>query len=154
MAVYELVARRHNDAGNHRADRTDRADVLHPSVPGPHERAIRGSNCRDRVTDPWLRALPLVGSVDQIVDSTDVLAVAGAGEPSSAPSMRVEHFPDVHGQLTVIIQRAVRSAAARSAEVAGPQRVGQAERQRLDPLGEHVDDALVAFEQAPDPQRG
>jgi hypothetical protein len=27
----------------------------------------------DTVTDPGLRALPLIGAVDQVVDSTDVL---------------------------------------------------------------------------------
>jgi hypothetical protein len=30
--------------------------------------------CLERVRDPWLRSLPLVGSVDQFVDSTDVLS--------------------------------------------------------------------------------
>jgi hypothetical protein len=30
--------------------------------------------CRATVTDAWLRSLPLVGSIDQFVDSTDVLA--------------------------------------------------------------------------------
>lgn len=29
--------------------------------------------CRDAVTDPWLAGLPLVGAVDQFVDSTDAL---------------------------------------------------------------------------------
>jgi hypothetical protein len=29
--------------------------------------------CLERVADPWLRALPLVGSVDQLSDSTDLL---------------------------------------------------------------------------------
>ena len=29
--------------------------------------------CLDRISDPWLRSLPLVGSIDQFVDSTDVL---------------------------------------------------------------------------------
>ena len=30
--------------------------------------------CLERVSDPWLRSLPLVGAVDQFVDSTDVLS--------------------------------------------------------------------------------
>src|SRR4051794_19240727 len=30
--------------------------------------------CLARVTDPWLNSLPLVGAIDQFVDSTDVLA--------------------------------------------------------------------------------
>ena len=30
--------------------------------------------CLERVSDPWLRSLPLVGAIDQFVDSTDVLS--------------------------------------------------------------------------------
>lgn len=30
--------------------------------------------CLERVTDPWLRSLPLVGGIDQFADSTDVLS--------------------------------------------------------------------------------
>ena len=30
--------------------------------------------CLERITDPWLRSLPLVGGIDQFVDSTDVLS--------------------------------------------------------------------------------
>jgi hypothetical protein len=30
--------------------------------------------CLERVSDPWLRSLPLTGAVDQFVDSTDVLS--------------------------------------------------------------------------------
>jgi hypothetical protein len=33
--------------------------------------------CQEAVTDPWLRSLPLVGSVDQVSDSTDVLTSIG-----------------------------------------------------------------------------
>ena len=29
--------------------------------------------CLERVRDPWLRSLPLIGGVDQISDSTDAL---------------------------------------------------------------------------------
>jgi Domain of unknown function (DUF4037) len=46
-----------------------------------HERPYRvlGSGrfveaCLERVTDEWLRSLPLVGAIDQFVDSTDVLS--------------------------------------------------------------------------------
>jgi len=46
-----------------------------------HERPFRviGSSrfveaCVARVEDPWLRSLPLVGAVDQFIDSTDVLS--------------------------------------------------------------------------------
>jgi hypothetical protein len=35
--------------------------------------------CLERVADPWLRALPLVGAIDQLADSTDVL-----GDPAVA----------------------------------------------------------------------
>ena len=31
--------------------------------------------CLESVTDPWLRELPRVGAIDQLVDSTDVLSV-------------------------------------------------------------------------------
>ncbi|MDQ3671180.1 MAG: hypothetical protein M3364_01900, partial [Actinomycetota bacterium] len=44
-----------------------------------HERPFRvlGSGrfvdaCLERVSDPWLRSLPLTGAIDQFVDSTDV----------------------------------------------------------------------------------
>ena len=30
--------------------------------------------CLERVSDPWLRSLPLTGAIDQFVDSTDVLS--------------------------------------------------------------------------------
>lgn len=30
--------------------------------------------CLERVSDPWLRELPLIGAIDQFVDSTDVLS--------------------------------------------------------------------------------
>jgi hypothetical protein len=33
--------------------------------------------CLERVQDPWLRGLPLVGAVDQFSDSTDVLENTG-----------------------------------------------------------------------------
>jgi len=29
--------------------------------------------CIERVQDPWLRRLPLVGAIDQFVDATDIL---------------------------------------------------------------------------------
>ena len=32
--------------------------------------------CRAVITDPWLRSLPFVGTVDQFVDSTEGLSVA------------------------------------------------------------------------------
>ncbi|MGH8775354.1 MAG: DUF4037 domain-containing protein [Jiangellaceae bacterium] len=72
VAAYETVARRHNDSGltypvDHRA--------LHY-----HSRPFRvllagrfADACLASVGDP-LRRLPLVGSIDQLVDSTDVLS--------------------------------------------------------------------------------
>ena len=52
--------------------------------------------CLERVADPWLRALPLVGSVDQLVDSTDVLSVAARATRLRA-LYEAEAAPDVHG---------------------------------------------------------
>jgi hypothetical protein len=50
----------------------------------------------DAVDDPWLRALPLVGTVDQVADSTDVLAV-GRRARQLRELYAGEHLPDVHG---------------------------------------------------------
>lgn len=76
VTAYEIVARRHNTAGAGRA--------LDSAVRGFYNRPYRVLNaerfacaCRDAISDPWLRDLPLVGSVDQFVDSTDVLSVPG-----------------------------------------------------------------------------
>jgi hypothetical protein len=73
VAAYEAVAARHNAAGM-----TAEAD---PRARGFHDRPYRvlGAGrfvraCLDAIEDPWLRALPLVGSVDQLADSTDVLS--------------------------------------------------------------------------------
>ena len=52
--------------------------------------------CLAHVTDPWLRSLPLVGSVDQVADSTDLLSVAGRADHLLA-LYEGEHFPDIHG---------------------------------------------------------
>jgi hypothetical protein len=40
--------------------------------------------CLERVSDPWLRSLPLVGGVDQLVDSTDVLESPAAARATRA----------------------------------------------------------------------
>jgi hypothetical protein len=71
VAVEELAAR-HNGLGI--------TDPVDPSVRLFHARPFRvlGSSrfvdaCLERVRDPWLSSLPLVGGVDQISDSTDVL---------------------------------------------------------------------------------
>ena len=40
--------------------------------------------CLERITDPWLRELPLVGGIDQWVDSTDVLSQPDAARRAAA----------------------------------------------------------------------
>lgn len=76
VEVYELLARRHNASGL-------TAPIDDPTVRPFHGRpfqvldAPRFANaCRDGIQDPWLAGLPLVGSVDQFADSTDVLSAA------------------------------------------------------------------------------
>ncbi len=70
--AYEALARRHNEAGL--------TPPLDPSTRDYHDRPARvlladrfASALLDTVTDTALRGLPLIGSVDQVVDSTDVL---------------------------------------------------------------------------------
>ena len=70
--VYEATARRHNDARL-----TARVD---PTVRTYHDRPFRVllsdrfvDACLATISDPWLTTLPLVGCIDQVVDSTDVL---------------------------------------------------------------------------------
>jgi len=72
--AYEAVARRHDEVAA--------SDPVDPTTRGFHERGYRvlGADrfvtaCLDRIRDPFLRELPLVGSVDQVGDSTDVLSV-------------------------------------------------------------------------------
>jgi hypothetical protein len=73
VRAYEILARRHNAAG-HTAE-------LDPTVRGYHGRPFRvlfaerfAQACQEAINDPWLRELSLIGSVDQFVDSTDVLS--------------------------------------------------------------------------------
>lgn len=73
VAAFEMVARCHNDAGA-----TTRVAT---AVYGYHRRPYRvlGSGrfveaCLLGVRNSMLRGLPLIGAVDQIVDSTDVLS--------------------------------------------------------------------------------
>ena len=68
----EELAKRHNALGI--------TEPVDPSVRLFHVRPFRvlGSSrfvdaCLERVRDPWLRSLPLIGGIDQISDSTDVL---------------------------------------------------------------------------------
>jgi len=78
VTAVEAVAARHNALGL--------TDPVDPTVRLFHSRPFRvlGSGrfveaCLARVEDAWLRSLPLVGGIDQISDSTDVLS-----EPQAA----------------------------------------------------------------------
>jgi hypothetical protein len=75
VEAVEALARRHGEL-----DVTARVD---PSVRGFHSRPFRVIDadrfvdaCLAALTDSWLRELPLVGSIDQACDSTDVLSDA------------------------------------------------------------------------------
>lgn len=75
VAAVEAFASRHNALGL--------TTSVEPTVRSFHNRPYRvlGSGrfveaCLEQVTDPTLRSLPLVGAVDQFVDSTDVLSGA------------------------------------------------------------------------------
>lgn len=72
IALFEAVAGEH--------DATGATGPVDPAVRSYHSREFPvlladrfADACAARVSDPWLRVLPLVGSVDQFVDSTDVL---------------------------------------------------------------------------------
>jgi hypothetical protein len=72
VEAYERVAALHNASGL-----TEHVD---PSVRDFHGRGYRvvladrfADACVKEISDPWLRAQPLIGSVDQFVDSTDAL---------------------------------------------------------------------------------
>jgi hypothetical protein len=72
-SAYESVARRHNELALTRP--------VDPMVRSFYNRPYRvlmadrfAEACREAVAEPALRALPLVGSVDQVADSTDVLS--------------------------------------------------------------------------------
>jgi len=71
--AFELVAARHNELGLTAA--------VEPTVRLFNNRPFRvlGSGrfveaCSAGISDPWLRSLPLLGSIDQLADSTDVLS--------------------------------------------------------------------------------
>ena len=80
--AYEMTARRHNES-----------EITPPVVPRVRSYYGRGflvlmserfvHACLAEVTDPAISALPLVGSIDQFVDSTDVLQV-----PARANALR------------------------------------------------------------------
>lgn len=82
QAVEEL-ARRHNALGLTRE--------VEPTVRLFHTRPFRvlGSGrfvdaCLEAVGDPWLRSLPLVGGIDQWVDSTDALSYPATARRAAA----------------------------------------------------------------------
>ena len=94
-AAYELVASRHNDSGiTEPVNPTVRPFHTRPFLVLMSERFVEATLAT--VTDPWLRALPLVGSVDQFVDCTDVLSSSGRANQLRA-LYTGEHFSDVHG---------------------------------------------------------
>ena len=76
VEVVQTVAGKHNELG-----------ITEPVEEGVglfHDRPYRvlGSRrfvdaCLERVSDSWLRSLPLTGAIDQFVDSTDVLSEPG-----------------------------------------------------------------------------
>ena len=94
-AAYEAVARRHNTSGI--------AEPVEPTVRPFFTRPFLvlmadrfADACLERVNDPWLAALPLLGSVDQLADSSDLLDVAGRAHHLRALYDGAT-FPDVHG---------------------------------------------------------
>ena len=81
VAVVQHLAERHNALGV--------TAPVDETVGLFHDRPFRvlGSarfldSCLERVTDPWLRSLPLVGAIDQFVDSTDVLSKSDVFPPT------------------------------------------------------------------------
>ena len=64
------MARRHNALGvTSPVDETIRLFHARPYRVLGSGRFVEA--CIERVTDPWLRSLPLVGGIDQLLDSTD-----------------------------------------------------------------------------------
>ena len=75
VEAYEFVARGHNEAGiTGWVDPTVRPFFGRGFLMLMSDRFVDA--CLERVSDPWLRSQPLIGSVDQVADSTDVLSVA------------------------------------------------------------------------------
>ena len=75
VSAFEGVARHFNDAKI--------VAFVEPHVSLFHGRPYRVlassrfiDACLDEVADPWLRGLPLIGGIDQLVDSTDILSRA------------------------------------------------------------------------------
>jgi hypothetical protein len=80
--AYEAVARRHNELGI-----TSPVDPATRPYHGRPYRVLHAERfvaaCRERLTDPEILQLPLIGAVDQFVDSTDAL-----GDPSRREAAR------------------------------------------------------------------
>ncbi len=73
-AAYAALAARHNAAGL--TEHVDGSTRDFYSRPAQVLMANRFTDaCLDTIPDPMLRALPLVGTVDQAVDCTDILQV-------------------------------------------------------------------------------
>jgi hypothetical protein len=73
LAAVEVAARRQNELGV-----MEPVDTTIRSFHGRPFRVLGSARfvdaCLERVEDEWLRSLPLVGAIDQFVDSTDVLS--------------------------------------------------------------------------------
>jgi hypothetical protein len=73
VTAVEALAARHNELGI-----TSPVDVTVRLFHGRPFRVLGSGRfvdaCLARVTDPWLKSLPLVGAIDQFADSTDVLS--------------------------------------------------------------------------------
>lgn len=71
VRAYTVLAHRHNALGlTEPVDPTTRQYFGRPYEVLFADRFAHA--CKEKLADPWLRELPLVGSVDQFVDSTDV----------------------------------------------------------------------------------
>jgi hypothetical protein len=83
VGAVETLAARHNALGI-----TERLDECVRLFHGRPFRVLGSGRfvdaCLESVTDPWLRALPLVGGIDQWVDSTDVLSDSSAFSATAA----------------------------------------------------------------------
>lgn len=74
VGAVEAVAALHNEVGL--------TEPLDTGVRAFHSRPFRvlgagrfADACLETVADPWLRSLPRVGAIDQLVDTTDALSV-------------------------------------------------------------------------------
>jgi hypothetical protein len=72
IEAYGIVARAHNASGlTAPVDPAPRPYYERPYLVLGAERFVEATTTT--ITDPWLRRLPLIGSVDQFSDSTDLL---------------------------------------------------------------------------------